>query len=359
MRFHVVGVPYTSTTDAYAASGFTSKIRNFCTMMTRHGHEVYLYGGPDNEAEVTEHIVCVSAAEQRQFAPDNLSVLDWDANRPEWLRFTAHVISEIGQRKRPRDFLCLIGGITNQAIAVAHPELMPVEFGIGYSAPFAPYRVWESYAWMHTVNAIGHSQPGNIRPQFFDQVIPGFFDETLFPPGRGGEGYVYMGRVVESKGYHIAERACQEMSAELTVIGHGDSPSYGKLRREVSIMERAELLGSAVAVFAPTLYVEPFGEVVAQSLLCGTPVITTPWGAFSETIKHGVNGFMCHTLQEFVSAARACAHLDREWIAADARARFSLEAAAPQYEAFFHRLELLYSGGWFEMSQQCNDEVRP
>jgi glycosyltransferase involved in cell wall biosynthesis len=43
--------------------------------------------------------------------------------------------------------------------------------------------------------------------------------------------------------------------------------------------------------------------------MCGTPAITTDHAAFSETVRHGVTGFLCHTLEQFVWATRAVGDL--------------------------------------------------
>lgn len=331
--------------------GFTEKVRKFCDMMTGLGHEVLLYAGERNEAAVAEHVVCISEVERRAASPVNLSNIPWDATLPEWATFLGNVIGEIGGRKRGGDFLCMIGGVTNKPIVDAHPDLLPVEFGVGYAGVFAPFRVWESYAWMHTVNGASSSSPSEVRPRFYDTVIPSFFEVSMFPVGAGGDGFLFMGRMVETKGYHIAEQVCQHLGVRLTLVGHGDRPSYGEHFPQVSSVERARLMGSAVALFAPTLYVEPFGNVVVESLLCGTPVITTPWGGFTETVQHGVNGFHCHTLGEFVEAAEACRSLNRLRIAADARDRYSTAAVAPQYEAYFRRLRTLWGDGWYTINE--------
>jgi glycosyltransferase involved in cell wall biosynthesis len=49
----------------------------------------------------------------------------------------------------------------------------------------------------------------------------------------------------------------------------------------------------------PRCYIEPFGGSGVEVLLCGTPLIAVDYGAFTETIIDGVNGFRCHTLHLF------------------------------------------------------------
>jgi glycosyltransferase involved in cell wall biosynthesis len=46
-------------------------------------------------------------------------------------------------------------------------------------------------------------------------------------------------------------------------------------------------------------------------MLCGTPLISTNFGAFAETIEHGVTGFRCNTLGDFVKAIEKAGTLDR------------------------------------------------
>ena len=43
----------------------------------------------------------------------------------------------------------------------------------------------------------------------------------------------------------------------------------------VGVKERANLLFNADAVIVPTTYIEPFGGVVIEAMLAGTPAITT------------------------------------------------------------------------------------
>jgi glycosyltransferase involved in cell wall biosynthesis len=95
------------------------------------------------------------------------------------------------------------------------------------------------------------------------------------------------------------------------------------------------------------LYLEPFGGVAVEAQFCGTPVITTDWGAYPETVAHGITGFRCRYLGEFLDAVEQCRGLDPVLINRRAVDRFSMGVVAHQYEAYFSRLTTLQEQGWY------------
>jgi len=102
----------------------------------------------------------------------------------------------------------------------------------------------------------------------------------------------------------------------------------------------------------PTIYVEPFGSVAAEAQLCGTPVLSTDWGAMTETVQHGKTGFRCRMLAEFVAAARKVDRLDPAYIRRRALGLWSLDSVAKQYDYYFRRLSTLWGDGW--STRGCN-----
>jgi glycosyltransferase involved in cell wall biosynthesis len=349
MRFHLVSLPHTQVTEAFSACAFTEKVRKFAVMMTGLGHEVFLYSGEQNEAPCTEHIVCISEAERLRAVGDgHYSQASFDPSLRHWLVFNGAATSEIAKRIAPKDFICVIGGTANRLIADAFPQVHTVEFGIGYGGTFAKYRVWESYAWMHTCYGAAAGNPNAADGQWFDAVIPSYFEPEKFPfRADKDDYYLFVGRLTDRKGYKIAADVCKRLGKRLILAGHGTPPDYGEYVGVVGPEERGRLMAGAIACFVPTIYVEPFGSVAPEAMLCGTPVISTDWGAMTETVVNGVTGFRCRTLAEFMRAAEDVKSLDPAAIRKHAIERYSLDAIAPQYDAYFRRLLTLWGDGWY------------
>ena len=351
MRFHLVGLPHTNTTKEFTACAFTENVRKFAIMMTSLGHDVFLYSGEFNEAPCTEHIMCITEEERlRSLNGNHYTLASFDYSLPHWQKMNKNIINEMDKRILPKDFICVIGGLAHKGIADAFPGNMTVEFEVGYGGIFAKYKVFESYAWMHVCYGAAVSNPHDVDGQFYDDVIPGHVDINDFPFRETPDDYyLFIGRLIERKGYQIAADVCKALGKRLVVAGQGTPPAYGEYVGVVGTEERARLMGGAIASFVPTIYTEPFGLVVAEAMACGTPVITTDWGAFPENVVHGVNGFRCRTLQEFIDAAVAAPSLDRKAIREYAVDRFGLEANALLYEKYFTRLMTLWGKGFYEL----------
>ncbi len=366
-RFHVVGLPHTQTTKDYTACAYTQKVIKFCQMMKSLGHEVFLYASEENEAPCDELITIVTKKEQDKwfdgydFKLQLPNALIWDPSLPYWSIPNTRAIAEIKARARPKDFVCIIGGDCQQQIAIGLPELMSVEYGIGYRGVFSPYKVFESYAHMHWVYGLSGDDTGRS----FDSVIPNYFEPKDFPfKAKKEDFFLFIGRLVERKGIELAVETTKQIGAKLVLAGQGVKKIEGNkiVADEITIVgdhikhmghanpkQRGELMSRAKAVFVTTTYLEPFGGVAIEAMLCGTPVITTDWGAFPENIPHGVVGYRTRTLGEAVWAAKNLNKLSSaRTIRKYAIDNFSLDRVKYQYQAYFEQLETLWEeNGWY------------
>ena len=378
-RFHVVALPHTQVTKDYLSCAYTQKVLNFCKMMTARGHKVFLYASEETDAPVTEMITCITKKEQQEHfggvdTKKDFYPIVWDENLPYWKTMNTNAAAEIAKRRGPQDFLCLIGGVCQKPIADALPDMLCVEFGIGYQGFFSDYKVFESYAWMHygyglNVGSSPAPEPGKNKRyengQAYDIVIPNYFDVNDFQEYEKEDYYLYIGRFIPRKGAHIAAELCGKMGKKLIMCGQGVvSNENGVIKGadmeisgpnithvgSVGLKERAELMGKAQAILCPTQYIEPFAGVHIEAMLSGTPVITTDWGVFTETVTNGFNGYRTRTLAEMMQAVRdiEAGKLDNRKIREYAIANYGLDRVGELYQAYFDQLNTLWGMGWYD-----------
>lgn len=125
----------------------------------------------------------------------------------------------------------------------------------------------------------------------------------------------------------------------LTIAG-GERPWGARLRARlagftwvgpVSGEVKAKLLGDAKALLFPVTWNEPFGLVVIEALMSGTPVIASRLGSLPELIT-SETGVLCGTDSEFIEALSALKHFDPEACRRHAIQHFSHAVMAENYE---------------------------
>lgn len=269
-----------------------------------------------------------------------------DDDRDAWDPLNAEVAEQISERAEPGDLLLIPFGVCQQSIASRLPHLRAVEYGIGYGGTFADFRVFESRAWQATVYGAQQGAHG-ADGRFYDAVIPNFYDPAELPLGEGGDYLLYVGRLTERKGLQIVLDTAERTGLPLVVAGAGEYPLPDWVDyRGVVASEKAKLMGGARALLCPTLYLEPFGGVAVEAQMCGTPAITTDFGAFPETVEQGASGFRCRRMDEFAAAVEKAGALDRGAIRARALDRYSFAAVRPLYEDYFDHLATLDGDGF-------------
>lgn len=359
-RFHVLGVPHTITNEEFSACAYTQKALKFCKMMTERGHEVYHYGHEDSDVICTEHVPVLSRKTwQKVYGKHDYKskFFTYDVNDKAYKEFHRRAKQEIKKRKKENDFLLPFWGFGVKSVCDYHDDLIVVEPGIGYAGSFARFKVFESYAIYHALG--GPESVARCNQDWYHVVIPNYFDLKDFEVEEEKEDYMlYVGRVYDGKGVNIAIQTTQALGVKLKIAGQiGDPydesgfPDHVEYVGYVNPEQRKDLMKKAMGSYLPSMYVEPFGGVQIENLLCGTPTITTDWGAFAENNIDGVTGFRCRTFSDFLSATRAV--MDKKIDYKKCRAwgeQFSLENVAKKYEKYFQDVMNIYTGhGWYEL----------
>lgn len=359
--FHVLGLPHTVSSKEFNACAYTQKVVKFGKMMTERGHTVIHYGHEDSDLICTEHVPVITNANWKITYGDH----DWrkkffkfDTKDYAYQTFYLNAIREVGKRKQPNDFILPFWGSGVRPICDAHPDLITVEPGIGYAGGhWARWKVWESYAIYHAY--CGMKNVGNCNQDWYDVVIPNYFEVEDFEYKTDKEDYfLYLGRVYSGKGVDIAIQATQKAGVKLVIAGQKEEgyklPDHVEYVGYADVPTRKKLMSNAKASFLPSMYVEPFGGVQIENLLSGTPTITTDWGSFAENNLHGVTGYRCRTMGDFVDAVK---NIDQimPWDCKRFGMNFSLKKVAPMYEKYFSDVMDVYTGeGWYSEGNGIN-----
>lgn len=375
-RFHILGLVHLPVSKVFQACAFTTKIWRLSKMLLSLGHETFVYGCESSDVPCTEFIQTHSLRDiQQEWGNgDNRHPLlkyDWrrlgfrhDFNAPRTPtthKYNLVAAQAINERKHNNDFLLVMQGVYQKPVADAVNLFLTCEPGIGYRGSYSRFRAFESAYLMNFT--YGSENPGKcINGNYYDRVIPNYFDAKDFPfQPEKGDYFLYIGRMIVRKGVYTAVKTCDIIGAKLKLAGQGelkiDSPNC-EFVGYVGPEERAELMGRARAVFVPTLYLEAFGGVAVEAQLCGTPAITTNFACFVETVKQGLTGYRCDTLQDFVDAARSVDNLNPHTIRQHAE-RYLMKNVKWEFQKWFDDLYHLYESardntkkGWHRVRKE-------
>jgi glycosyltransferase involved in cell wall biosynthesis len=166
---------------------------------------------------------------------------------------------------------------------------------------------------------------------------------------------VYLGRVEEIKGVHLAIEVAKKSRRRLIIAGNVPQAEHhlryfaeqiqhhvdGKIVEYVGAVDNAQknrLLGRSAAMLMPLLWEEPFGIVMAEALACGTPVVGLRRGSVPEIVQHGVNGFVCRSVEEMVAAVGRLPEIDRRDCRRIAEEKFSDRVILEAYEGLYREV---------------------
>jgi len=359
MALHLPGLPHTVTTEEYSHCAFTEKVLKFAKMFARHQPEyrVVHYGVEGAETEAAEQVDIMSRDEQNELRghdgndPAKFYSDDGNTGSPLYLEFNRRLNELLRERVADEDLVLMPFGAGHSQGVDGIPAMQLVESGIGYlHLAHAAHKVFESEAWRHW-----HQGRADRNGLNYEWVIPNYYDEEawdveLSPPRNR---VVFLGRICEIKGLDtIWEIARRRRDLKFELCGQGDpgpwlqdAPNI-RYVPPISGRQRSAYLGNARAIIVPTLFTEPFGGVAAEAQMCGTPAITTDYGAFTETVENGKTGFRCKTLGDFLAALDRAPELDRAYIAERARSRYGLEPVSMLYDRAFRQIIGLRGDGW-------------
>lgn len=209
--------------------------------------------------------------------------------------------------------------------------------------------LWRAYPGAHVAALTVHqwSEFPDLHPA---AVIPHGVDPLCHSFSAKPSDYLcFLGRFTPDKGPLAAIAAARRLEMPLRIAGpYNDyyrdqvEPLVdGELVRYVGYVDRAqrdELLRGARALLYPVQAPEPFGLVLVEAMLSGTPVAALGQGAVPELVEEGITGAWEPPGGDVAAAVRRCLALERSRVRARAVERFSPDSMGAAYEAVFERV---------------------
>jgi glycosyltransferase involved in cell wall biosynthesis len=364
VSYHLLGIPYSEANENFSMCAFSMKIVRWCRMLNYLNVSYTAYVN-ENADPACRNVVTIFSSEERiKYYGDDAhwksAYFDQRTNSPGAIEWIRRAKIEVQNRKVENDLVLAVFG-TMHAEIVHESGLAGIEVGVGYRSTFSNFQVVESYTWQAALAQL-HSNNEAAIVSNYHTVIPMCYFPDEFAAERNLVGAPYLAfvaRIDVNKGILIAlSLLCKLDEVRLKVAGTGNLshflegfPSCRDRVEYVGVLtakQRNNLIAGAVALLAPTQYLEPFGSVVVESMFLGTPVISSDQGGMSETVQHGVSGFRCRTLGCYAQAAKHVSSLSREQIRQLAMAKFVCDDLIHKHTDFFQDVIDVQSGqGWY------------
>jgi len=165
------------------------------------------------------------------------------------------------------------------------------------------------------------------------------------------EYLLFFGRIHPEKGTYESIQIAKKAGMKLIISGLIQDQEYFNNRVKPCIdndtvvyvgnsnpKERNKLLGEAFALLHPISFNEPFGLSVAESMLCGTPVIAFNKGSMPELINDRKSGFLVNTVEEAVLAVESIKLVSREYCKKWAESKFTQKKMIDGYLDVYRKI---------------------
>jgi glycosyltransferase involved in cell wall biosynthesis len=252
--------------------------------------------------------------------------------------------------------------LCQKPVIFTHHE--PFNYLTKYRSSFPKYK---DLNWLSISYSQRRSMPEDTN--FVENIYHGIAKDKFKPNFNPKADYfLFFGRIIEPKGVHLAIQAAKKAGVKLKIAGKHyaefGKDSYWETQIKPNINnqdveylgfisdleEKQGLIGNAKAMLMPSIWDEPFGLVMLESMACGTPVIGLDSGAIPELIKDNQAGLIVHkkytdqildidkTIDGLVKAINSVGELKRSDVREYFEENFTLENMAKNHYNVYQKL---------------------
>jgi glycosyltransferase involved in cell wall biosynthesis len=279
------------------------------------------------------------------------------------------IIEFVEQRPREGRAFDLIHDMSGSFWTRAAEVEIPVLATLHLPRHFYPPASFENVAANVSFNCVSKSQAHTFTgiDRLIHVVPNGIALDCLRPNYGEHSGLLWLGRICEEKGPHLALDIAERGGLPITLAGQVYPFSYHQefFAREIEPRLRqnpnakwidtpsrdviVQLLGTTSALLITSQVDETSSLVAMEAAASGTPVIAFGRGALPEVLKDGVTGFIAANLEEATEKLKQVDSISPQECVRHARKCFSAAAMADGYERLYAALhsqseELLKAG---------------
>jgi glycosyltransferase involved in cell wall biosynthesis len=212
--------------------------------------------------------------------------------------------------------------------------------------------VWDHYTGYF--NTISHAAKNGFPDQRYLGVVYNGIDVESFPFCPEKDDYLlFLGRVSEEKGTHLAIEVARALGSRLVIAGKVDpvdvtyyvekvKPAVDGAQivyvGEADANVKRQLYAHARCLLQPVTWPEPFGLVMAEAMACGTAVVGLRRGSIPELIVDRETGFVVDSVEEMIDAVGRVGTIDPYRCRDHVLACFSADQMVRGYEKLYETI---------------------
>ena len=304
--------------------------------LVARGHEVTLFAAGSSRTPATLHAVF----------PDGYHA---DAALWPWELCELFNLSAAVERGAAFDVIHAQAEYAPLGLAFARLSPAPLVHTVHHWPADAEVALWSRYPEAPFI-AVSDAQARRLRGLHVAGVVHHAVDPAALPFRPAPDDYLlFLGRFTPGKGAVEAIRTARRAGFRL-LLAAAENEHYRSAvaplvdgervvyAGEADPARRAALLGGARALLYPVQAAEPFGLVLIEAMLCGTPVAALDRGAVGEIVDDGVTGGVFGSLDRLAAGLSRVAALDRARVRARALDRFHPDRMVDGYARIYARL---------------------
>jgi glycosyltransferase involved in cell wall biosynthesis len=339
VRIAMIAPPFVSVPPS-RYGGTELIVAELVTGLARAGHDVTLFASGDSKP--AGPVTVRARFAEPVWPPQPYAELD----------HVGWAIEQILAGEQPFD---LVHAHVPAALAFARMLDAPLVYTVHHDEGPDYGRLQSLYRRTRAVFVAISDRQRQLMPELLDaRVIHHGLDPARYRFCPAPAGYcAYLGRFAREKGVHDAIDVASAAGVPIRLGGAPHWRDHDYFERELAVRmhrnnvvclgevggtAKRELLSNASALLFPIDWEEPFGLVMIEAMLSGTPVLAFGRGSVPEIIEHGVTGYLCSTVADMAARVRTIGEFDRAACRARALERWTAARMVRDHLALYGEL---------------------